>query len=36
MYCLMAAHVYVDLWTETGEFFFYFSFSRFPSLTPSV
>lgn len=20
MYCLMAAHVYIDLWTETGEF----------------
>lgn len=20
MYCLMAAHVYVDLWRETGEF----------------
>lgn len=20
MYCLMAAHVYVDLWKETGEF----------------
>ena len=19
MYCLMAAHVYIDLWTETGE-----------------
>lgn len=21
MYCLMAAHVYVDLWTETGNSF---------------
>lgn len=21
MYCLMAAHVYIDLWKETGEFF---------------
>lgn len=28
MYCLMAAHVYIDLWIETGEFTSHF-YSQF-------